>query len=152
MRENRLIKDYEAMANLHKMSKLVDVESVGLRNERYKVIYYCKSLIWVEKNKMPSYSNRHELEIYLHKEYPRRPPALKWLTNIFHPNILPPQKNGGVCIGWWTAAETLDSLCVRIGEMLQYKTVNLSDPLDEDAATWINNNMDILPVDRRSLY
>ncbi len=152
MREKRLIKDYEAMTNLHRVSRLVDVESAGLRNERYKVIYFCKSLIWVEKNKGPSYSNRHELEIYLHKEYPRRPPALKWLTNIFHPNILPPQKNGGVCIGWWTAAETLDTLCVRIGEMLQYKTLNLSDPLDEDAAAWIKKNMDILPVDMRSLY
>ncbi len=152
MREKRLIKDYEAMTNLQRMSKLIDVESIGLRNERYKVIYYCKSLIWVEKNKGPSYSNRHELEIYLHKDYPRLPPALKWLTNIFHPNILPPHKNGGVCIGWWTAAETLDSLCVRIGEMLQYKTVNLSDPLDEDAAKWIRQNMNLLPVDGRSLY
>ncbi len=152
MREKRLKKDYEAMANLHRLSALVDVEFIGSRSEKYKVIYHCKSFIWLENNKAPSYSNRHELEIYLHKEYPRRPPALKWLTNIFHPNILPPQKNGGVCIGWWTAAETLDSLCIRIGEMLQYKTFNLKDPLDEDAAAWISNNMDILPVDNRSLY
>ncbi len=91
------------------------------------------------------------MEIYLYKIYPRRPPQLKWLTNVFHPNIIPPHKNGGVCIGWWTTAETLDSLCVRIGEILQYKAYNLDDPLDEEAADWVKNHLDILPVDERDL-
>ncbi len=152
MRNQRLQKDFQALAELDKRSSLINIESICVYKEKYKVIYFCRSLVWVNGNENPSYSNRHELEIYLHKEYPRRPPALKWLTNIFHPNILPPHKNGGVCIGSWTAAEALDVLCVRIGEMLQYKEYNLTDPLDEDAAKWIMNNQVNLPVDDRSFY
>ncbi len=151
MRHKRLAKDYEAMCRLSKNSELINIECDGACPDKYKVYYSCRSLIWINGNTSPSYSNRHELEIYLHKEYPRKPPLLKWLTSIFHPNILPPQKNGGVCIGWWTPAETLDQLCLRIGEMLQYRTYNLKDPLDEDAASWIKLNTDMLPVDKRSL-
>jgi len=152
LRYQRLQKEYQLLSELHKKSSLINIESICAYKEKYKVIYLCRSLIWVDGSNNPSYSNRHELGIYLHKEYPRRPPVLNWLTNIFHPNILPPHKNGGVCIGSWTAAETLDALCIRIGEMLQYKRYNLSDPLDEDAAKWIMNNQVTLPVDDRSFY
>lgn len=151
MREKRLKQDFQILCDLQRKSNLIDIEPVGDHMNRYKITYNCKSLVWIEDNSDPSYSSRHEMEIYLHKDYPRRPPQLKWLTNVFHPNILPPHKNGGVCIGWWTAAETIDSLCVRIGEMLQYKNYNLADPLDEEAAEWVKNNLDILPVDERDL-
>jgi len=151
LREKRLVKEFQLMKALANSSSLISVDYFGDPPLRYTVTYHCKSLIWMNGNSAPSYSNRHQLEVYLHKEYPRRPPALKWLTAIFHPNILPPDKNGGVCIGGWTPAETLDLLCLRIGEMLQYKQYNLSDPLDEEAAKWILNNKDILPLDNRSL-
>jgi ubiquitin-protein ligase len=151
LRAKRLLKDLQSLIALDENSDLIKVNYQGNPPERYRVIYFCKSLIWIEGNGAPSFSGRHELEIYLHKDYPRRPPALKWHTNIFHPNILPPQKNGGVCIGSWTAAETLDKLCLRIGEMLQYKSYNITDPLDEEAAKWVKQHLNILPVDNRSL-
>lgn len=151
MREQRLLKDMELLVALNDKSALIKIAFNGMPPERYRVTYYCNSFVWANGNKSPSISNLHELNIYLHKEYPRRPPALKWLTDIFHPNILPPYKNGGVCIGSWTAAETLDSLCVRIGEMLQYKNYNLEDPLDLEAAKWIRQNLYLLPADNRSL-
>ncbi len=134
-------------------SDLIDVKLTGNGRlpEKYLVIYSCRSLVWLEGNTSPSYSRRHELEIYLHKDYPRTPPALKWLTDIYHPNILPLRKNGGVCIGGWAAAETLDSLCLRIGEMLQYKSFNLSDPLNEEAALWVRNNLRLFPLDDQNL-
>lgn len=149
MREKRLMKELQLMAKLNKDSSLISIEYFGEIPIKYLVTYHCRSLRWINGNSAPSLSNRHELEIYLHKDFPRRPPALKWLTEIFHPNILPPAKNGGVCIGWWTPAETLDQLCIRIGEMLQYKKYNLNDPLDETAAEWIKENIQLLPVDDR---
>jgi ubiquitin-protein ligase len=151
LRQKRLMKDLQSLIALNECSNLISINHSGNLPEKYKVTYLCRSLVWFEGNKLPSFSSRHELEIYLHKDYPRRPPALKWLTNIFHPNILPPHKNGGVCIGYWTAAETLDKLCIRIGEMLQYKSYNLTDPLDKEAARWIQQNLNILPVDNRNL-
>jgi ubiquitin-protein ligase len=151
LRDKRLQKDLQLLAALNEKSKMVKVDFNGGLPEKYLVTYRCKSLVWIKGSNSPSISSRHELEIYLHKDYPRRPPALKWLTDIFHPNILPPQKNGGVCIGSWTAAETLDCLCLRIGEMLQYKSYNLADPLNEEAAIWIGNNLHILPIDKSDL-
>jgi len=141
----------ELVAALNSKSELIEIDFNGLPPERYKVTYLCNSLIWVNGNNKPSICGRHELEIYLHKDYPRRPPALKWMTNIFHPNILSPQKNGGVCIGSWTAAETLDNLCLRIGEMLQFKNYSLFDPLDVEAANWVGQNLHLLPIDTRNL-
>lgn len=139
------------MTALHRRSSLIEVAAAGDPPERYYVTYYCRSLIRLAGQQQPSCSSRHQVEIYLHRDYPRRPPALKWLTDIFHPNILPPLMNGGVCIGWWSASETLDMLCLRIGEMLQFKSYSLNDPLYEEAAAWVRMNEELLPVDERSL-
>lgn len=151
MRERRLTRDLQVMTNLNKTSNLIRIEYEDELPDRYIVTYLCRSLIWIDGKESPSYSNRHEMEMYLHKDYPRFPPKLKWLTEIFHPNILSPQRNGGVCIGGWSAAESLDQLCLRIGEMVQYKSCNLNDPLDEIAANWIRLNRNILPIDNRDL-
>ena len=151
MREKRLLKDLQMLTELDQSSDLIEVQHTGDPPLKYIVTYHCTSLIWLEGSSSPSYANRHQLEIYLHREYPRRPPALKWLTDIFHPNVMPPKKNGGVCIGGWSAAETLDNLCLRIGEMLQYKSFNLDDPLNEEAAEWAKEHLDSFPVDRRQL-
>jgi hypothetical protein len=52
----------------------------------------------------------HRCVAYLHLDYPRRPPVITWLTPVLHPNILPPERNGGVCIGAWSAGESLADL------------------------------------------
>jgi len=152
LREQRLLTDLQSMIELNQKSSLISVEYEGKLPDKYIVTYYCRSLIWVEGNKAPSISSRHQVEIYLHKDYPRMPPALKWLTNIFHPNILPPHKNGIVCISCWNPTEILDKLSIRIGEMLQYKNHNLIDPIDQEAAAWVRQNVDLLPLDTRSLF
>ena len=68
--------------------------------------------------------NLHRCDVYLHLDYPRRPPVVTWLTPIFHPNILGPERNGGVCIGSWSAAESLADLCVRLRDLVTYRSVN----------------------------
>lgn len=80
--------------------------------------------------------NLHRCDIYLHLDYPRRPPIVTWLTPIFHPNILGPERNGGACIGSWSAAESLADLCVRLRDLLTYRSINVGDPLNLDAANW----------------
>jgi len=114
--------------------------------DKYVVRFSCLSLIWLENANSPSFSNRHELELYLHKDYPRTPPQLTWLTNIFHPNILPPNKNGGVCIGSWAPSETLGQLCLRIIDILQYKNYSITDALDKEAAVWIKEHEEMFPL------
>jgi ubiquitin-protein ligase len=78
----------------------------------------------------------HRFDAYLHRAYPRRPPIITWLTPIFHPNILGPERNGGVCIGSWSAGESLADLCVRLRELVTYRSVNPADALNREAGEW----------------
>jgi ubiquitin-protein ligase len=80
--------------------------------------------------------NLHRCDVYLHRDYPRRPPIVTWLTPIFHPNILGPERNGGVCIGSWSAAESLADLCGRLCALVSYRSLNAEDALDLEAAGW----------------
>ena len=78
----------------------------------------------------------HRCDIYLHLDYPRRPPVVTWLTPVFHPNLLGPDRNGGVCIGSWSAAESLADLCVRLHDLVTYRALNPHDALNGEAAAW----------------
>jgi hypothetical protein len=78
----------------------------------------------------------HRFSAYLHLDYPRRPPVITWQTPVFHPNLLGPERNGGVCIGSWSAAESLADLCLRLRELVGYKAFNPNDALNLEAAAW----------------
>lgn len=81
--------------------------------------------------------DRHRFEIYLHRDYPRRPPVITWQTPIYHPNLLGPDRNGGVCIGSWRASESLADLMGRLVDLVSYRSFSLEDALDTDAASWV---------------
>ena len=40
----------------------------------------------------------HEFDLILGEDFPYERPRLKWVTEIFHPNILAPSEGGGVCV------------------------------------------------------
>ena len=151
MRERRLKMDWEKMKELRQESDLISFALTGTELDRYVVSFSCQGLLWLPGTQAPSVSARHQCEIYLHLNYPRNPPQLKWLTEIFHPNILPPSQNGGVCIGAWTPAETLAQLCVRLAEMIQMKNYSVNDPLNIAAALWARKNTGRFPVDARPI-
>jgi ubiquitin-protein ligase len=163
-RMRRLKADHDLMQELRARSDLIEfrVKSTrrGLPPERYIVTYKCKGIVAVDRNGRPKYGNRHQVEIYLHSQYPQRWPGMKWLTPIWHPNIN--HLNGSVCIdaAWWTASRSLDRLVIMIGEMVQYK--NFHDdptkppfPWDPEAARWCRsyraNHPHVFPVDQREL-
>lgn len=144
-RMRRLRADFKLMQEMAARSDLIEFRAKSVRKglppERYIVTYKCKGILSVDKNGRPKYGNRHQVEVYLHSQYPQRWPGMKWLTPIWHPNIN--HINGSVCIdaAWWTASRSLDRLVVMIGEMVQYK--NFHDdptkppfPWDPEAARW----------------
>ena len=147
MRLKRLAADSARVRALASVSTRIDVEGYGTPPEEYVVTYHCRSLGLDGAADRVVYVDRHQVRIHLHRDYPRRPPQLQWLTEIFHPNILSASKNGGVCIGGWTPAETLDRLIVRIGEMVQYQNYTCHDALDLEAARWVEQHEDLLPTD-----
>ncbi len=163
-RVRRLIADYELMRELAAQSSLIKFEAVNstasIAPERYIVTFKCKGIAAIDKLGRPKYSSHHQVEIYLHNQYPQRWPGLKWLTPIWHPNIH--HLNKTVCIdaAWWTASRSLDRLVIMLGEMVQYK--NFHDdptkppfPWDPDAARWSRAyraaHPHAFPVDEREL-
>jgi hypothetical protein len=144
-RMRRLKADFDLMQELCARSDKITFKAVGARPgvppERYIVTFACKSISNVDRSGKPIFSDHHQVEIYLHNQYPQRWPGMKWLTPIWHPNIN--HLNGSVCIdaAWWTASRSLDRLIIMLGEMLQWK--NFHDdptkppfPWDADAARW----------------
>jgi ubiquitin-protein ligase len=163
-RMRRLRGDYELMRELAARSDLISFTSSStnpkLPPERYVVNFTCKSIIAVDRQGNPKFGERHQVEIYLHNQYPQRWPGMKWLTPIWHPNIN--HLNGSVCIdaAWWAASRSLDRLVVMLGEMLQWK--NFHDdptkppfPWDAEAARWSREyrktHPNAFPVDQREL-
>jgi ubiquitin-protein ligase len=163
-RTRRLRKDYELIQELDARSDLIQVqakqEKVGMPPERYIITYKCKGLIGIDSKGNPKIGEKHQVEIYLHSQYPQRWPGMKWLTPIWHPNIN--HVNGSVCIdaAWWSASRSLDRLVIMLGEMVEYK--NFHDdptkapyPWDMEAASWCRQfrktHPRYFPVDKREL-
>ena len=163
-RMRRLRGDYELMRELASRSDLISFHATStnpnLPPERYIVTFKCKSIIAVDRQGNPKYGEHHQVEIYLHNQYPHRWPGMKWLTPIWHPNIN--HLNGSVCIdaAWWAASRSLDRLVVMLGEMLQFKNYHDDPtkppfPWDAEAARWSREyrkvHPNIFPVDQREL-
>jgi hypothetical protein len=163
-RMRRLRADYELMRELAGRASLIRFEAQpvhpGLPPERYVVTFLCRGIASVDRRGRPKYSTDHQVEIYLHNQYPQRWPGLKWLTPIWHPNIN--HLNGSVCIdaAWWTASRSLDRLVIMLGEMVQYKNYHDDPtqppfPWDPEAARWCREyrtrNPAVFPVDTQEL-
>jgi len=163
-RMRRLRGDYELMRELDARSDMISFKSSStnpnLPPERYIVTFTCKSIVAVDRQGNPKFGEHHQVEIYLHNQYPQRWPGMKWLTPIWHPNIN--HLNGSVCIdaAWWAASRSLDRLVVMLGEMLQYKNYHDDPtkppfPWDAEAARWSREyrktHPNAFPVDQREL-
>jgi len=163
-RMRRLRGDYDLMRELDARSDLISFqafpEKPNLPPEKYIVTFKCKGIVGADRSGNPKFGEQHQVEIYLHSQYPQRWPGLKWLTPIWHPNIN--HLNGSVCIdaAWWTAGRSLDRLVIMLGEMIQYK--NFHDdptkppfPWDAEAARWCRSyragHPNAFPVDKREL-
>ena len=148
VRLRRLQADFEklsAYAQRHPRVRLVQVE--GTPPEKYQVEFQIRSLRQHEDRF--AFIDRHLVEVFLPRDYPRTPPQCRMLTPVFHPNIAP----HAICIGdHWNAGEPLWSLVMRIGEMLAYQSYNTKSPLNGEAARWVDDNEDKLPLDRVPLY
>ncbi len=147
VRLRRLAADYERMQSYvrrHPRVKLVQTE--GSPPEKYQLQYVVRSLRQVGGELREQDS--HMVEITLPRNYPRTPPQCRMLSPVFHPNVAP----HAICVGdHWGAGEPLESIVIRIGEMLAYQSYNVKSPLNGDAARWVEQNLDRLPTDKVSM-
>jgi ubiquitin-protein ligase len=138
-RSRRLLSDLRQMEELAASGSAVTFMTTGDQPDIYHLMLDGSGLA-LDGDGGLTVRNVHRCEVYLHLDYPRRPPVVTWLTPIFHPNILGPERNGGVCLGSWSAAESLADLCTRLHDLLTYRSFNNDDALNLDAAAWTRAN------------
>ncbi len=69
----------------------------------------------------------HQFEIQISREYPFTAPIVSWKSNIFHPNILPPEEGGVVKMEYierWGFSDDLLSLLSSIEVLLNEPEIN----------------------------
>lgn len=147
VRLRRLQADYENLLDyIRRHPRLRLIQTAGEPPEQYQVEYRIKSLRQVGDDLQQIKS--HMVEISLPRNYPRTPPQCRMLTPVFHPNIAP----HAICVGdHWSAGEPLKSIVARIGEMLAYQSYNVKSPLNGEAARWVEQHLEELPLDNVSL-
>ncbi|MEX2316808.1 MAG: ubiquitin-conjugating enzyme E2 [Pirellulales bacterium] len=147
VRLRRLAADYAKLQDYvrrHPRVRLVQAD--GDPPERYQIEYRIRSVRMVAGELQPVQS--HLVEVTLPRNYPRTPPQCRMLSPVFHPNIAP----HAICVGdHWSAGESLQSIITRIGEMLAYQSYNVKSPLNGEAARWVEQNKDRVPLDPVSL-
>jgi ubiquitin-protein ligase len=147
VRLRRLHADYEKIQEYIKgHPRLQLIQADGSPPERYQLEYRIRGLRQTADEL--SIVKCHMVEVSLPVSYPRLPPQCRMLTPIFHPNIAP----HAICIGdHWSPGEPLWSIVARIGEMIAYQSYNTKSPLNGEAARWVDQHVDELPLDPVSM-
>jgi predicted Zn finger-like uncharacterized protein len=147
VRLRRLTADSAKLQNYvrrHPRVRLIQMD--GDPPERYQLEYRIQSLRMVGSDLQTVQT--HLVEVALPRNYPRTPPQCRMLSPVFHPNIAP----HAICVGdHWGAGESLESIVIRIGEMLAYQSYNVKSPLNGEAARWVEQNKHRIPLDPVSL-
>jgi ubiquitin-protein ligase len=144
LRLRRLAADYEKLQEfVRRHPRLKLVSTSGEPPEQYQLEYRIRSLRQTPDG--VEFVGSHTVEITLPRDYPRMPPQCRMLTPVFHPNIAP----HAICVGdHWSAGEPIGSIVARIGEMLAYQSYNTKSPLNGEAARWVEQNLEQLPLDK----
>ncbi|MEQ8786043.1 MAG: ubiquitin-conjugating enzyme E2 [Pirellulaceae bacterium] len=154
-RDQRLLADLEAMRALKEASSIFDFEAKGDPPDRYTVLYRGKGLTrGASSSGGVEIVDLHRCEVRLPYSYPERPPDVRWLTPIFHPNVsfsgFLNLREIGIT---WEKGLSLDIVCERLWDVARAGYTNLETATNYSARNWYAKEGDAygLPVDRRPL-
>lgn len=153
-RAARLQSDLEALEALKRDSTIFDFEASGHPPDRYTLIFRGKGI-----KRDPSstgeveYLDLHRCDVRLPYSYPERPPDVRWMTSIFHPNV---SFSGfinlrDVGLSWQTSI-TLDEVCQRLWDVTRLGYLDLDRAVNYAARNWFKDQTQLtLPLDSRTL-
>lgn len=149
IRTRRLQREYEKIVAELSGNEFVHVQPIqGEPPWHYRVTYQLTGLVWDEESHQTKPSGKHVVDIVLPTGYPRQGPVCTMRTPIWHPNI-----GDYVCIGdFWSPGVTLVEIIVHIADMIQYKSYNLSSPVNKEAAAWARRHIRSFPIGTRTIY
>lgn len=145
-RESRLLSDYEKVIRLAAESggSLSLVSAAGSPPVTYVIEYHCPGLM--KSGGKVNLSHRHQALIQLSANYPFEKPTARMLTPTFNPHVF---ASNAICLGGvWSPAETLASLILRIGALLQLdpRVLDFRSPANFEANLWVQNHRSRLPL------
>lgn len=146
-RDRRLQADFQKVQALVASSggTLRLSKTTGTPPTTYVIEYRCPGLEKV-RGKEPQIRSQHSVEINLSSTYPMSQPTARMLTPAFNPHIF---SNLSICLGGrWTATETLDTLILRIGALLQLdpRVIDFTSLANGEAGTWLVRHKDWMPL------
>ena len=153
-RHERLVAELEAMRALKKASSIFDFEFTGEPPDRYSVTFRGKG---ISRDTSPQADveivELHKIDLRLPYSYPRRPPDIRWITPIFHPNIsfsgFINLKDVGLP---WDQDLGLDVVCERLWDVARSQYMDLNKATNYSAKNWFDDESTLqLPVDHRLL-
>ncbi len=142
------------MRALKKASTILDFEFTGEPPDRYTISFRGKG---VTRDTSPradvEFVELHRADVRLPFSYPRRPPDIRWVTPILHPNIsfsgFINLKDVGLP---WDKDLGLDIVCERLWDVARLAFMDLDKATNYAAKNWIEDECRMqLPVDRRPL-
>ena len=87
----------------------------------------------------PFEGGKFKLQLKFSGEYPIKPPSVKFVSNIFHPNVY---RDGKICVDilqhQWSPAQNIRSILISIRSLLM--DPNPSSPANRDAAVLFRDN------------
>lgn len=117
-------------------SELPENISVGPADENNLFLW---NATIIGPTKTPYEGGLFKLQIHFPATYPFKPPVVKFLTRIFHPNI---NEIGEICLDilktQWSPALSITQVLLSISSLLS--DPNPNDPLNPDAAHLYKNN------------
>ena len=121
-----------SLTRLNKELKEIQTENIFETEIINDNIFTWESILIGSEN-TPYENGKFKISITFVEEYPFKPPKLKFLTRIYHPNI---NKYGSICLDIlnknWSPALTISKLLLSISSLLS--DPNPHDPLDVKAA------------------
>ena len=153
-RQARLIAELECLRALKKTSSIFDFEGTGTAPERYTLSFRGKGIARdTSADADVEYVELHRIEMRLPYSFPQRPPDIRWVTPIFHPNVSFSGFINFNDIGLpWEKDLGLDVVCERLWDVARFAFVNLDKAVNYAAKNWIEDDCQLpLPADPRPL-
>jgi len=153
-RSERLAAELEAMRALNKASNILDFEFTGEPPDRYAITFRGKGVSRdTSAHADVEIVELHQIDVRLPYSYPRRPPDIRWITPIFHPNIsfsgFINLKDVGLP---WVQDLGLDVVCERLWDVARLHYMDLEKATNYAAKNWFEDESTLqTPVDPRPL-